>query len=66
VPSERVEILAKAFAAMTKDSAFLADAKREDVDIQAIDGLQIEQILKQAYAVAPDILEELRHIARGN
>ena len=65
VPNDRVAILEKAFVTMVKDADFLADAKREDADIQAIDGPQIERILTDAYAVAPDILDELRHIARG-
>ncbi len=65
VPGDRVAILEKAFVTMVKDAVFLADAKHEDADIQAIDGPQIEHILNAAYAVAPDILEELRAIARG-
>ncbi len=46
VPKARVAAMKKAFAAMTKDPKFLADAKRIKRDIEYVSGDEIEKILK--------------------
>jgi len=65
VPAEPFAILERAFVAMIKDAAFHDDAKREDANVSAIDGPAAEAILERTYHVPPDIVAELRRIARG-
>jgi hypothetical protein len=55
----------RAFAAMIKDQAFLDDAKREDAAVSPMDAREAEAILERTYHVPPDIVAELRRIARG-
>jgi tripartite-type tricarboxylate transporter receptor subunit TctC len=45
VPAERVAALRKAFVAMTKDPAFLADAKKIRRDIELVTGDEIQEIV---------------------
>lgn len=51
VPAERVAEVRRAFAAMTKDAAFLADAKRRALEVSGPkSGDEIEALLKDVYA----------------
>ena len=50
VPKDRVAALRKAFADMINDAAFIAEAKKLDLDLDPIDGPQIDEILRKAYA----------------
>jgi len=47
VPRARVVAMKNAFAAMTKDPEFLADAKRIKREIEFVSGDEIEKILKE-------------------
>ena len=66
VPKDRVDAFRKAFAAMMTDSAFIAEAKKLDLDLDAIDGPQIDDILRKAYASPPNVIEAARTTISGN
>lgn len=56
VPKDRAEALQKAFAATIKDPAFLADAARIRLSIDALSGAQILALLEKAYQAPKDIV----------
>jgi len=66
VPNDRVAALRKAFAEMINDAAFIAEAKKLDLDLDPIDGLQIEEILRKAYASPANIIEAARAAIGGH
>jgi tripartite-type tricarboxylate transporter receptor subunit TctC len=66
VPKDRVAALRKAFIAMTQDAEFLAEAKKLDLDLDVMDGPQIDEVLGKAYASSPDIIEAARRAIAGN
>jgi len=55
-PKERLAALRKAFDATMKDAEFLADADRNQMEIEPLTGAQIEDFLAKAYASPPDII----------
>jgi tripartite-type tricarboxylate transporter receptor subunit TctC len=66
VPADRVAALRKAFVDMTKDADFLAEAKKLDLDLDVMDGAQLDDILRKAYASPPEIVEAARKAIGGN
>jgi tripartite-type tricarboxylate transporter receptor subunit TctC len=55
-PEERLAALRKAFDATMKDPEFLADAERNQMEIEPLTGAQIEDFLTKAYSASPDII----------
>jgi tripartite-type tricarboxylate transporter receptor subunit TctC len=55
-PKERLAALRKAFDATMKDPEFLADAERNQMEIEPLTGAQIEDFLTKAYSASPDII----------
>jgi tripartite-type tricarboxylate transporter receptor subunit TctC len=60
VPQERVEALRKAFMATIKDPDFVAEAKRINLDVDAIAGDELQQLIAKLYATPPEIVEKAR------
>src|SRR5712672_1307160 len=50
VPPERVAALRAAFHAAMNDPGFIADAKKQHLDIQEVDGESVAKIVERAYA----------------
>ena len=67
VPAARVAEVQRAFAAMMKDSTFLADAERRHLEINdPKSGEEIEALLKEVYASSQDaVLAARRAIKEG-
>ncbi len=57
VPADRVAALRAAFDATLKDPKFMADAKRERADIDAMTGVELQQLVADVVDV-PDALRE--------
>jgi tripartite-type tricarboxylate transporter receptor subunit TctC len=66
VPADRVAALRKAFIEMTKDQEFLMEAKKLDLDLDVMDGAQIDTILAKAYASPPELVEATRRAIGGS
>jgi tripartite-type tricarboxylate transporter receptor subunit TctC len=66
VPKDRVAALRKAFIEMTRDKEFLAEARKLDLDLDVMDGAQIDEILAKAYGSPPEILKATRAAIGGN
>jgi tripartite-type tricarboxylate transporter receptor subunit TctC len=55
-PKERLAALREAFDRTMKDKEFLADAERNQMEIEPLTGTQIEDFLAKAYAAPPDVI----------
>jgi tripartite-type tricarboxylate transporter receptor subunit TctC len=60
IPTERLAALRAAFDATLKDPAFLADAKKQQLDITPYSGAQIDALLKDVYATPPDLVARVK------
>jgi tripartite-type tricarboxylate transporter receptor subunit TctC len=57
VPPERLAALRSAFDATMKDPAFLADAKRQDLEVRPITGSEADTLIREVYATPPEIVK---------
>jgi tripartite-type tricarboxylate transporter receptor subunit TctC len=62
VPKERVAALRKAIMDMVRDPAFLAEAERQTLDIDAVSGEDAQKIVEAAYAAPTGVIERARRI----
>jgi tripartite-type tricarboxylate transporter receptor subunit TctC len=60
VPAERVEILRKAFEALTKDPDFLKDSAQANLDVQLVEGARIQKIVEDLVNTPPDIVAKAK------
>jgi tripartite-type tricarboxylate transporter receptor subunit TctC len=66
VPKDRVAALRKAFGEMMHDAEFIAEAQKLDLDLDMMDGVQIDGVLGRAYASPPAVIEAARQAIGGN
>lgn len=59
VPAEQVKILREAFAKMMKDSEFLADAKRRNLEIKPTAGEELEKLAKSIVVQPPEVIKRM-------
>jgi tripartite-type tricarboxylate transporter receptor subunit TctC len=57
VPAERLRALRAAFDATMKDPAFLAEAKRQELEVRPVSGVEAEALIKDIYATPPDVVK---------
>ena len=62
VPAERVRTLRDAFAATLRDAAFLADAQKQSLPIDAVTGEEAEDIIAKIYAAPPDLAKKVKNV----
>ena len=62
VPAERVVALRKAIMDMVRDPAFLAEAEKQTLDIDAVSGEEAQRIVEAAYASPASVVERVRRI----
>ena len=69
VPAARVAMLRKAFEDTLKDPEFLKDARRQDLNVDAISGEELANIIASVYRTPPDIVKRtaaaLGRVSRG-
>jgi tripartite-type tricarboxylate transporter receptor subunit TctC len=56
-PRETVAALRKAFHETMNDPAFIAEADRQHLEIQEVDGDKIARLLQSAYVLPPDVVK---------
>jgi tripartite-type tricarboxylate transporter receptor subunit TctC len=56
VPSERVAVLRSAFHAAMNDPGFIAEAKKQHLEIAEVAGDRVAETIADAYALPPDIV----------
>lgn len=60
---ERLAAIRKAFDAAMVDTEFLADAKRQNLDVMPMSGADIEGLLRELYASNPKVIARARELA---
>jgi len=65
VPTGRVEVLRRAFDATMKDSEFLAEAKRMNLDIDAMTGERVDELVREVSATPKPIVDRVRAAIMG-
>src|SRR5260370_18017969 len=65
VPKERVEALRKAFMATMTDRELIAEAQRIQVDVLAVSGEELQQMIAKLYRTPPDFLQKARATISG-
>ena len=65
VPAERVAILRKAFDAAVADPAFLAEAKRQSLEVDPVSGEEVAQTVREAYALPKDIVAAAKNAMKA-
>ena len=64
IPAERAAILRKAFEDTMKDPAFLADAKRGNLEIAPVSGAELQQLVAEIYRTPAAIVAKTRAIVK--
>ena len=59
-PPDRVAAMRAAFGAMVNDKAFIADAKKANMDLSPVSGIFIQQTLERLSATPMDVLAQAR------
>jgi tripartite-type tricarboxylate transporter receptor subunit TctC len=62
VPPERVKILRDAFRAVVNDEAFLADARKNHMEIDFLGGDDVQAMIGSVSAASPAIIDKLREL----
>jgi tripartite-type tricarboxylate transporter receptor subunit TctC len=57
IPVERLAALRRAFDETMTDPQFLADARRQNLDVRPVAGTEADALIKEVYATAPDVLK---------
>jgi tripartite-type tricarboxylate transporter receptor subunit TctC len=57
IPADRLAALRTAFEATTKDPAFLADAKRQDLEVRPVNGAEAQVLIKEIYATPAPLVK---------
>ena len=65
VPSDRVEILRRAFNAMIRDPDFLADAKTRNLSLDPAPAEDVQAAVSKTMSTPPAIVEKLKAISAG-
>jgi tripartite-type tricarboxylate transporter receptor subunit TctC len=63
-PKDRVQIIRKAFMDTMKDPEFLAEAKKANLDINPMDGAELEQNVKEILKLDPALVAKLKEILK--
>ena len=57
VPADRIQLLKTAFHAAMADPAFLADAKKQRIEVKEVSGEKVAKILSDAFMMPPDVVK---------
>lgn len=63
-PKERVNVLRKAFMDTIKDPDFVAEAKKANLEINPLDGEELDQNVKALFKLEPALIDRLKEILR--
>ena len=63
-PAEAVKILRDAFSAAMKDKELLADAEKAKIDINALDGAKVQDVVTKVYASPPAVVARAKELIK--
>ena len=64
IPAERLEILRTAFNMAMKDEQLLAEAQKQALEIQPVEGVEISKVLDKVYGASPDLIARAQKILK--
>jgi tripartite-type tricarboxylate transporter receptor subunit TctC len=64
LPPERLKLLRDAFDKTMKDPEFIADAKKQKLDLEPQNGEQIERLIKEIYATPKPLIERVTNLVK--
>jgi tripartite-type tricarboxylate transporter receptor subunit TctC len=65
-PKERVQLLRRAFMETMEDPEFLAEARKSQLNIDAVSGDEVERTVARLFVLSPTIMATLREILAPN
>ena len=65
VPADRVALLRKAFMATMLDAKFLKEAKKRRLEVQAVSGMEVQNLIKEIYKTPADIIAAAKDAQRN-
>jgi tripartite-type tricarboxylate transporter receptor subunit TctC len=63
-PKDRVRLLRKAFMDTLKDPEFLADTQKAKLDLDPIDGMEIEKQVRELFKLEPTLVAKMKEILK--
>jgi len=63
-PKDRVRLLRKAFMETMKDPEFIADTSKAKLDIDPLDGEEIERQVKAVFKLEPSLVKQLKEVLK--
>jgi tripartite-type tricarboxylate transporter receptor subunit TctC len=63
-PKDRVELLRKGFAATLKDTDFIAETKRARLDLNPLEGEELQNAVERTFQVEKPIVDKLKEILK--
>jgi len=64
VPAERVAALRNAFMETMRDPDFVAEARKAGLDIDAVDGGEVQRLIAQIYSAPPELIAKVKAALR--
>jgi hypothetical protein len=64
IAPERAETLRRAFDDTMKDPAFIADARRSNLEVAPLKGTEVEKLVAEIYRTPKDVVAKTRAIVR--
>ncbi len=64
VPADRVEALRRAFDATMKDKAFLEDAQRQKLEVNALTGEKLAELIADLMKTPPELSQKMEGMTR--
>ena len=63
-PRDRVQVLRKAFLDTIKDPEFIADTQRAKLDLDPIDGEEIQKQVRELFKLEPALVAKMKEILK--
>jgi tripartite-type tricarboxylate transporter receptor subunit TctC len=63
-PKDRVMLLRKAFMDTLKDPEFLADTQKAKLDLDPVDGAEIEKQVKELFKLEPALVAKMKELLK--
>ena len=64
MPADRAKMLQDAFMATMRDAEFLADAKKQKLDVEPRDGAHIAEVVRKAFATPKSIVDQVATLTK--
>jgi tripartite-type tricarboxylate transporter receptor subunit TctC len=64
MPADRVKMLRDAFSATMKDPEFIADARKQKLDVDPEDGEHLAALINKIYATPKPIVQKIAELIK--